>query len=78
MANMWTEGSSYDFYLVEVYAALGRVHTTAGDHRLALSYVVKALAKTHTQSLQAASVELHIEPGDGGGDSKHRCDDRGR
>src|SRR5438132_1353023 len=29
-------GSNYDYYLVEVYAALGRVYTTAGDHRRAL------------------------------------------
>lgn len=49
-------GSNYDYYLVEVYAALGRVYTTAGDHRLALSFLEKALAKTPPQTQQAANL----------------------
>jgi CHAT domain-containing protein/Tfp pilus assembly protein PilF len=49
-------GSDYDYYLVEVYAALGRVYTTAGDHGRALLFLDKALAKTPSSSTQAASL----------------------
>jgi CHAT domain-containing protein/uncharacterized protein HemY len=37
----------YDFYVTEVYAALGRVYTSAGDHIKALQYLNSAL-KTAT------------------------------
>jgi CHAT domain-containing protein len=49
-------GSDYDYYLVEVYAALGRVYTTAGDHLRALFFLEKALAKTLSPSPQTASL----------------------
>jgi len=34
---------SYDFYVTEMYAALGRVYTSAGDHIKALQYLNSAL-----------------------------------
>jgi CHAT domain-containing protein/Tfp pilus assembly protein PilF len=33
---------SYDFYITEIYAALGRVYTSAGDHIKALQYLNSA------------------------------------
>jgi CHAT domain-containing protein len=34
---------SYNFYITEIYAALGRVYTSAGDHIKALQYLTSAL-----------------------------------
>jgi CHAT domain-containing protein/Tfp pilus assembly protein PilF len=39
--------STYDFYIGEVHAALGRVYTSIGDHVQALSHLIQALASAN-------------------------------
>lgn len=41
--NELNNDHAYDFYITEIYAALGRVYTSAGDHIQALQYLNSAL-----------------------------------
>src|SRR6185295_17660487 len=47
LLNELNNDHSYNFYITEVYAALGRVYTSAGDHIKALQYLNSSL-KTAT------------------------------
>jgi CHAT domain-containing protein/tetratricopeptide (TPR) repeat protein len=43
LLNELNTDHGYDFYVTEIYAALGRVYTSAGDHIAALQYLNSAL-----------------------------------
>ena len=47
LLNELNSNHGYNFYITEIYAALGRVYTSAGDHIKALQYLNSAL-KTAT------------------------------
>jgi CHAT domain-containing protein len=49
---------SYNFYITELYAALGRVYTSAGDHMKALRYLNSALKKASAAQIPNVLISL--------------------